>query len=497
MPLLQEIEYRTMTRTTSEPTTPRPITYQELDALFRPRSIAVVGASANERNRGHGFVKDLIEFEFPGPIYPVNPRLDEMLGLKAYHRLEDIPGPVDYVLSAVPASAILEVVEGARVKGTRLLHLFTARFSETGREEEAELEQELERRIRAAGIRLIGPNCMGLYYPKQRITFGPDMPKKPGNVGFLSQSGSHAFRVIGRGAARGLRFSKVVSYGNALDLNEAHFLDYFADDPDTEIIAAYVEGMKDGRRFFEALRRAAARKPVLVLKGGRSAAGHAAASSHTAALASQMTLWRAAVRQAGALEVGTVNELIDMLVAFGNAGTARGNRVGVMGGAGGGMVEAADLCAEAGLDLPPLSPDMREALREKLPHAWDWIRNPVDVSITGGGHSDTFLLLEMMAASPDFDALIANVSGIEWALSRGDEKMFREMLDRAKKLGKGSGKATMLVMGEPETRDPSIRNAVFDAREELTAAGVAIYPDIERAAGALGRYVRYLAERGS
>jgi acyl-CoA synthetase (NDP forming) len=485
-----------MTTTTSDPDTAKTISFQELDSLLQPRSVAVVGASANERVRGHGFVKGLIEFDFPGPIYPVNPKLDEVLGLKAYHRLEDIPGPVDFVISAVPASAILELVEGARAKGVKLLHLFTARFSETGREEEADLERELERRIKEAGIRLIGPNCMGLYYPKQKLTFGGNMPREPGNVGFLSQSGSHAFRVIGRGGPRGLRFSKVVSYGNALDLNEASFLDYFAEDPETDIIAAYIEGVKDGRRFFEALRRAAARKPVVVLKGGRSAAGHAAASSHTAALASQMSIWEAAVRQAGALEVDTVEDMVDMILALRNAGPALGNRVGVLGGAGGGMVEAADLCAEAGLELPPLSDDIRQALREKLPHAWDWISNPIDVSITGGGHTDTFMLLEMMAASPDFDAIIANVSGIEWALSRGDEKMFREMLDRAKVLGKESGKATMLVMGEPETRDTSILMAVLEARDELAAAGVAVYPDIERATKALGRYLRHMGEKG-
>jgi acyl-CoA synthetase (NDP forming) len=418
-----------------------------------------------------------------------------MLGLKAYHRLEDIPGPVDFVISAVPASAILELVEGAKAKGTKLLHLFTARFSETGREEEAELERELERRIKEAGIRLIGPNCMGLYYPKQKLTFGGEFPSEPGNIGFLTQSGSHAFRVLKRGGARGLRFSKVVSYGNALDLNEADFLDFFAEDPDTHVIAAYIEGVKEGRRFFGALRRAAARKPVVVLKGGRSAAGHAAASSHTAALASQMSVWEATVRQAGALEVHTVSEMVDLMVAFTNAGPVRGNRVGVMGGAGGGMVEAADLCAEAGLELPALSDDMREALRAKLPHAWDWISNPIDISITGRGHFDTFMLLEMMAASPDFDAIIANVSGIEWALSRGDEKMFREMLDRAKMLGNESGKATMLVMGEPETRDTSILVAVLEARDELAAAGVALYPDIERATQTMGRYVRHMAQK--
>jgi len=485
-----------MTTPTSDLDSASTASYQELESLFQPRSVAVVGASANERVRGYGFVKDLIDFGFPGAIYPVNPRLDEMLGLKAYHRLEDIPGPVDFVISAVPASAILELVEGAKAKGTKLLHMFTARFSETGREEEAELERELERRIKEAGIRLIGPNCMGLYYPKQKLTFGAEMPSEPGNIGFLTQSGSHAFRVLKSGGARGLRFSKVVSYGNALDLNEADFLDFFAEDPDTDVIAAYIEGVKEGRRFFGSLRRAAARKPVVVLKGGRSAAGHAAASSHTAALASQMSVWEATVRQAGALEVHTVSEMVDLMVAFTNAGPVRGNRVGVMGGAGGGMVEAADLCAEAGLELPALSDDMREALREKLPHAWDWISNPIDISITGGGHSDTFLLLEMMAASPDFDAIISNVSGIEWALSRGDEKMFREMLDRAKTLGNESGKATMLVMGEPETRDTSIMVAVLEARDELAAAGVAIYPDMERATKTMGRYVRHMGEKG-
>ena len=485
-----------MTTPTSDLDSARTASYQELESLFQPQSVAVVGASANERVRGYGFVKDLIDFGFPGPIYPVNTRLDEMLVLKAYHRLEDIPGPVDFVISAVPASAILELVEGAKAKGTKLLHLFTARFSETGREEEAELERELERRIKEAGIRLIGPNCMGLYYPKQKLTFGGELPSEPGNIGFLTQSGSHAFRVLKRGGARGLRFSKVVSYGNALDLNEADFLDFFAEDPDTHVIAAYIEGVKEGRRFFGALRRAAARKPVVVLKGGRSAAGHAAASSHTAALASQMSVWEATVRQAGALEVQTVSEMVDLMVAFTNAGPVRGNRVGVMGGAGGGMVEAADLCAEAGLELPALSDDMREALRAKLPHAWDWISNPIDISITGGGHSDTFLLLEMMAASPDFDAIISNVSGIEWALSRGDEKMFREMLDRAKMLGNESGKATMLVMGEPETRDTSIMVAVLKARDELAAAGVAIYPDMETATKTMGRYVRHMGEKG-
>lgn len=480
----------------SRRTNPEPAAGHHLEALFRPQSIAVVGASANKRSQGYEFVQGLVEIGFPGPIYPVNPKLDELLGLKAYPRLEEIPGPVDFVISAVPAGAVLDLVDGAKARGTKLIHFFTARFGETGREDAAELERELSRRTREAGIRVIGPNCMGLYYPKEKVTFDPVLPHEPGNVGFLTQSGSHAFRVIMRGRDRGLRFSKVISYGNALDLNEADLLEHFAQDPDTEVIAAYIEGVRDGRQFLDALRRAAARKPVVVLKGGRTAAGRTAAASHTAALASRQAVWRAAVRQAGALEVSSVNELIDMVVAFSLAGPAEGSRVAVLGGAGGETVETADICHEAGLDVAPLPQDIREGLRERLPHAWDWVGNPVDGSILGWGRFEALEVIQLMAASPAYDVIFANARGVEHMLNQEDgEKLFRNAVDLLKRLGKESGKATMLVMGEPEFRDERRWKAAMDAREELAAAGVAIYPDVERAAHAMGRYVRYLAER--
>ncbi len=473
-----------------------PIPSDDLEALFRPRSIAVVGASANERSRGYQFVKALVEIGFPGPIYPVNPKLDELLGFKAYPRLEAVPGAIDFVISAVPAAAVLELVDGARAKEVKLIHFFTARFGETGRDDAAELELELKRRIREAGIRVIGPNCMGLYYPKEKITFDAVFPRESGSVGFLSQSGSHAFRVITRGGGRGLRFSKVISYGNAMDLNEADLLVHFANDPDTQVIAAYIEGVRDGRRFFDALRLAASRKPVVILKGGRTTAGRTAAASHTAAMASEQRVWQAAVRQAGALEVGSLNDLMDMVVAFTLAGPANGDKVGVLGGAGGDSVETADLCHEAGLDVAPLPQDMREALREKLPNAWDWVGNPVDGSILGWGRFEALEVTQLMAASPAYDLMLVNARSVEHMLNQEDgEKLFGDAIDILKGLGKESGKATMVVMGEPEFSDERRWKAAMDAREGLAAAGVAIYPDFGRAAQAMGRYVRYAAKR--
>lgn len=467
-----------------------------LEALFRPRSIAVVGASSNKQSQGYEFVQALVEAGFAGAIYPVNPRLEELLGLKAYPNLQSIPEDVDYVISAVPAMAVLELVEGARAKGVRLIHFFTARFSETGREQASRLEQQLKERLQEAGIRAIGPNCMGLYYPQRKITFDPVLPLRPGAVGFLTQSGSHAFRFIMRGVDRGLGFSKVISYGNALDLNEADFLEHFAQDPDTQVIAAYIEGVRDGRRFFQALRRAAAAKPVIIMKGGRTEAGHAAARSHTASLASQRSVWQAALRQAGALEVRTLNEMLDLVLAFVHAGPARGNRVAVLGGAGGETVETADICNEAGLDVAPMPQEVRQSLKETIPNAWDWVGNPIDASILEWGRNEALDVIRAMAQSPSYDAVLVNARWLEHTLNREDgEQVFRKTLDLLKRLAKDYGKATAMVMGEPESQQEERWKAVREARAELSAAGVAIYPDIERAARALGTYVRYLAER--
>ena len=467
----------------------------DLDDVFHPSSVAIVGASANEHSQGYEFVQAFLRFGFPGPVYPVNPRLEAVMGLKSYPRLDDIPGNVDLVISVVPARATVDLVRSAAAKRVKLIHFYTGRFSETGREDGAAIEEELRRLTRAAGIRVLGPNCMGLYFPGEKITFSSGFPREPGNVAFLSQSGSHAWELIERGSQRGLRFSKVVSYGNALDVNESDLLEYCAHDPETEIIAAYIEGVRDGRRFFNALRTAAERKPVVVFKGGRTSAGEAAARSHTASLASSQTVWRVAAEQAGALEVRSLNELTDMLVALRAAGPARGMRTAVLGGAGGGTVEAADLCYEAGLELPPVPAEVREQLREKLPHAWDWFGNPLDDSILDWGASfDGSDIIGILAAHPAYDAVIAGAN-FTFLLSPEDDSVYRRSMEQIKSVATTSGKATMVVLDPEWSREEWSRKAVTRVYEDMVAAGVALFPNMERAAHTMARYLRYMLQR--
>lgn len=478
-----------------------------MEALFRPRSVAVVGASTNPDSPGHDYVRSLLDFGYGGPVYPINPRATELLGLRAYPRLRDVPGAVDLVISCIPAEGVLGLVDECREKGAKVLQLFTGRFSETGRREGVRLEWELMRRARAAGLRVIGPNCMGVYYPAGGLSFRPDLPKEPGEVAFLSQSGNNAVELVLHASVRGLRFGKVVSYGNAADLDESDFLAHLAGDPETEVSGAYVEGVRDGRRFLAVLRTAAAAKPVVVLKAGRTVAGARSATSHTAALAGSHRVWSAALRQAGAVQVDTLEELIDMLTAFtflrrprrlrGRPGRCPGGRVGVVGGGGGRGVQSADACEEAGLRVVPLPGSIRRVLREKAPHLWDWVGNPVDQSILAGGPVSGASILEMMASNPRFDVLIANL-GEDWILGRPDaERRLEHVTARFVEVASRCEKPLAFVLGPADSPDEGRWRAVEGARQRLTEARLAVFPTIERAAWAIARWLGHWEGRAA
>ncbi|MBI4497494.1 MAG: CoA-binding protein [Chloroflexi bacterium] len=459
-----------------------------LDAIFHPRSIAVVGASADPRNAGNRFLRVLQDFAFPGPLYAVHPGAASVLGLPTYPRVRDLPERVDHVISAVPWHATPDLVQDCIARGVRSLHLYTARLAETGLPERRALEAEMVGAARAAGLRLIGPNCMGIYCPAASVGFRFGLPREPGAVAYFSQSGGNSVNLVQKGAGRGLRFSKIVSYGNAADLNEADFLEYFLWDPQTTVIAAYIEGVKDGRRFLAALQ--GAHKPVVVLKGGRTAAGSRAVHSHTASLAGDDALWDALERQTALVRVDSMEELADVVLAFCLLPPLRGRRVALMGGGGGESVSGADACERHGLVVPALPPSLQEQFRERFPEVGMLLSNPLDGSVTGGGKVFLEAALDI-ARWDDIDLLVGN-AGIEWALDDPrDNPAPASAIAGYLRVAQEVGKPLAVVVGWLDTLESWKWDAVRACQQACLEAGLPVFPSTQRAASAIKKVVSY------
>ncbi|MBP1608985.1 MAG: hypothetical protein H6Q04_1220 [Acidobacteria bacterium] len=349
-----------------------------LDEVFCPHGVAVVGASPLNLSFAEMVVHSLKEAQFPA-VFPVNPKHKEVLGLPCYPGLTDIPGAVDHVIVSIPAEAVLKLLDDCAAKKVKSVHFFTAGFGETGEEEKEELERAMLVKAKAGGFRIIGPNCVGLYVPKSRLVNTFNSPLEPGPIAFISQSGGHAQNLPDYSRARGLRFSKVVSYGNALDVNESELLDYFSRDPETEIIAVYIEGVKDGRRFMRAMAEAAVQKPVVIYKGGKTEAGRRAIYGHTASLTSSVAIFDALCRQVKAIQVDDLDEMIDILTALRFVRPLpQDTRAALMGAGGGPSVLASDEMENEGLRVPGLSPAVQAELKQSLPVAGSIFTNPLD-----------------------------------------------------------------------------------------------------------------------
>lgn len=494
-----------------------------LDAIWNPRAVAIVGVSSRTTgNRGGGFLQSIMEqgFHERRPLYPVNPKLTEINGLKAYPSILDCPDPVDHVISQVPAAVVPQLVEECIQKGVRSIHFFTAGFSETGDPERAALEREVLGKAKAAGIRVIGPNCMGLYVPGVGLAFMGQFPKEPGNVFLLSQSGANAGDIVGGLARRGVRFSKVVSYGNGADLDAQDFFDYAAWDPQTEVVTAYIEGVKQGRAVFEAMKRCAAVKPTIVLKGGLSAAGARAANSHTGSLAGSVDIFEAACRQTGAIRAENMDELHDLVVAMTTKlRTVKGRGVALVGGGGGFAVLSADAIASSGLDTPPLPEATQEKLREFIPVAGTSVRNPVDTNVMGGpdGRRRMRDTLTLVGNSAPIDTVLATVGGWDdWqpaadanastgatgAQGDADPALQGSSGSRVERAREAAGDLGALqeIVGKPfiavqRDRTGGDRDASRAFLDEAYFQGVAVYPTVHRAARTVGRLLEWRQRR--
>lgn len=466
-----------------------------LDHAFSPAGVAVVGASDQPFSYGYHFLKHLLDYKYSGIVYPVNPRKESILGLKCYPNLTEVPGEVEFVICCLPTGRILSLLDECAQKNVKVVHLFTARLSETGRPDAIDLEQQILLKARQYGIRLIGPNCMGVYHPAAGISFGYDLPVESGKIGLVFQSGGAACLLIQQCGLLGLRFSKAVSYGNALDLDECDLLEYFMEDSRTEIIAAYFEGVKDGARFLKTIKQTAAKKPVIAVKGGRGNSGTRAAASHTASLAGTQNIWHTALRQAGVMEVNNFDEMVNLLQLFYKLPPIYGNRAAIMGGSGGKSVIGADLAEEAGLQVPPLAFELREKLKKLAPEMWDWLGNPIDISIFGDNINTMHGIFDLLSDSPDYDFIIRQTTDENPMDDDLWTSIIRSEIDAVVVAFKRAKKPLVCVLsgGKPGLDGmKDIRwQTMAEMRSLLIREGVPVFDTMPEAVTAIGKYVRY------
>ena len=461
-----------------------------LQTAFAPQSVAIAGVSPRTTGWGGGqmFLRGIRNLDRVPNVYCLNPRGGELSdGTPLYQSLRDVSGPVESLISAVPASAILELVDDAITKQVKVIHLFTAGFGETGSSDRADLESEVLRRLREAGIRLIGPNCMGIHSTRGGVSWMEDGATAPGHVGMLSQSGMNASEVVGEGVRRDIRFSNVASFGNASDLNEADFLEFLAHDPDTNVVLAYLEGIRNGRQFLRVAREMSdARKPLVVLKGGLTEAGSRAASSHTGSLAGSAQIWNAVQRQAGFIPANSVEELLDLAVTIERLPSVSGPRCAVLGGGGGVSVLAADICDRNEISVPWFAEETQRALREFTPVAGTSIRNPLDAGFMfEGEHMKT--ALTAVADDPGIDWLMFH-TGADGGGSRARDDAFAErMANELSAIVPGLSKPLAVVIRQPRSSEGFTRG--LELQHRLNERGIACYHSIESCARAVRRYL--------
>jgi acetate---CoA ligase (ADP-forming) len=375
-------------------------------ALLHPRSVAVVGASRDPASIGAALVANLVRHGFHGAIYPVNSRADRIEGLRAYPTLSAVGHPIDLVIVAVPAAGVEAIVDECARLGTRGVVVISAGFAEMSQEGRI-VQRRLRDRVRECGLRLVGPNCMGVINTDPSVsldaTFAPTFPP-PGNVGMLSQSGALGVAVLDYARALDLGVSTFVSVGNKADVSGNDLLAYWKDDPRTQVIALYLESFGNPRRFARLAPEVARRKPIVAVKSGRSAAGTRAASSHSAALASLDVAVDALFEQAGVIRTDTLEDLFDVASLLATQPVPKGPRVGVVTNAGGPGVLLADACEARGLQLPSLAPSTRAALRAFLSPTAS-VENPVDMIASARG-DDYARAIEAVGADPNVDSVV-------------------------------------------------------------------------------------------
>ena len=449
-----------------------------LDRLFNPKSVAVVGAAREPEKVGHSVLRNLVSYGFKGAVYPVNPKAPDILGVKCFSDVASIPGPVDMAVVAVPRQYVVDVIRQCGEKGAGAAVVITAGFKETG-EEGHTLEDEMLRVAADYGLRILGPNCLGMINTSAGLnaSFAEGMPKK-GGIAFFSQSGALCTAILDWSLDRGVGFSKFVSLGNKSDISELDMMSYLADDPETKVILGYIEGVSDGKSFIEIARSTVNKTPMIIAKSGGTAAGARAASSHTGSLAGSERAFEAAFKQTGVLRAQTIEELFNFAEAFANNPLPNGPGLVVVTNAGGPGIIAADACERSRAVMADLTSATVQGLRRTLPSSAGFF-NPVDV--LGDASADRYSsALEAALADPNVHGALVILT--PQAMTEVEETA-KAVIDIKQKCGKP---VLASFMGGPK-----IRKGV----QALGAAGVPVYPYPEGGVKAFEALVDYTVAR--
>ena len=375
-----------------------------IDSLFYPGAIAVIGASQDPHKVGYAVLNNIIQYDFRGDIYPVNPKSGDILGRKTHQNVGDIKAPVDLAVIAIPAPMVAQALSDCIRKGVKSAVIISAGFKEAGTEGIL-LEEGLKALVRESGIRVLGPNCLGIINTANNInaTFAAGMLPR-GRLSFFSQSGALGIAILDWAIGNKVGFSKFISLGNKADLNETDFIEYFIDDPETDIILGYIEDVVEGRRFLEIARKATRSKPIILVKSGGTQAGARAASSHTGALAGSEHAFNAAFKQTGIIRADGIEDLFETAMAFHARKLPRGNNLLIVTNAGGPGIIAADTAEKSRVNLPQLSRESVEQLSGVLPKNAS-LYNPVD--IIGDATAERYAaVLDRVINDPHIDGVL-------------------------------------------------------------------------------------------
>ena len=474
---------------------------QRLEYLFNPNSVAVIGASNQLFKWGYDVAARVLDSPGSRKIYLINKKSPEILGVKAYKSIRDIPEPVEFAVIVIPFPGVPEVMRECVDKKVKVALVITAGMGEAG-EKGAQIQAEVVEIAKRGGIRFVGPNCMGHFNTGADFsTIRPGFSLKKGAIGLISQSGGFLLEIVQAGLEAGMGFSKVVSTGNEADLHFEDFLEYLAQDEQTKVIVGYVEGLREGRRFLELAREIAPWKPIVILKVGRSPYGARAAKSHTSALSGDDALYATALKQAGVIRVDEIHEIFDVAAALLRQPRPRGKRVGILSSGGGHAVMTTDACQRAGLQIANLSPATIEKLNQVLPDRWPHA-NPVDTVAAG---FVTYQALWPLVEDENVDAILS-VGSIGMVSSwrgwlpsdvlKSDAQRMEELLevvvqDELKNIDRA-------VEFMDKSQKPLIICSIFnealrksEALRKLHENGILIYPTPERAAKVLAHLVNY------